>query len=105
MRRFTPEHEALFVTMRRRLGHRSLLPLLLLVPAVILIAAFASLFFAFFLTMAVVLGTGVSLRLWWLRRKLRRAADTHTIDADYVIIDKRITRIDTDATRPNDGKP
>lgn len=95
IRKLDREWARSFADLRRGLAGEGWIRLLLFVPAVIAIAIFASLFLAFFLTLFLMVGAGIALRLWWLRRKLRRTADTHTIDGDYAVIDKRITVIET----------
>jgi membrane protein implicated in regulation of membrane protease activity len=95
-----------FAELRRRLAGGGWIRLLMFVPVLTAVVILASLFLAFFLTLFLIVGAGIALRLWWFRRKLRRTADPHTIDGDYVVIDKRITVIETPQSDSDDrGEP
>nr|WP_281722336.1 hypothetical protein [Nitrosomonas nitrosa] len=47
---------------------------LLLIPVAILMLVLGAFFFSIFLALFVIAAIGVGIRLWWLRRKLQKAA-------------------------------
>ncbi len=51
-------------------------------------------FFAVFAALFAVVAVGVGLRLWWLRRQLRKHAPGQALDGEYIVIerDERTTR-------------
>lgn len=65
---------------------------LVLIP--ILIAAAVVGFFVFVVILGLVLFAAAVLlaRLWWLRRKLRKAGASQTLEGEYVVIRERIAR-------------
>lgn len=70
---------------------------LLAVPAVIGLVLLAAFFFAAFLALFTVTAIGVALRIWWLRRKLRKQAAKHgAVDAEYTMVRDYRSRIEKD---------
>ncbi len=67
-------------------GKQGWLAWLLLLP--ILIAAAVVGFFVFVAVLGLVLSAAAVLiaRLWWLRRKIRKAAASQTLEGEYVVI-------------------
>lgn len=81
---------------------------LLLAPAVIVMAILGIFFFTAFLALFAIAAAGLGFRLWWLRRKLRQAAEAaegaeaaaaaekaaedYTIIEDAEIIEETTTR-------------
>jgi hypothetical protein len=65
---------------------------LLLIP--ILIAAAVIGFFVFVVILGLVLSVaaGLMLRLWWLRRKLRRAGPSQILEGDYSVVREEVQR-------------
>jgi len=65
---------------------------LLLIP--ILIAAAVVGFFVFVVILGLVLlaAAGLMLRLWWLRRKLRRVGPSQILEGDYSIVREEVER-------------
>jgi hypothetical protein len=72
---------------------------LLLVPAFVVMAILGIFFFTAFLALFAVVAAGVGLRLWWLRRELRKSASAsepaegeyHVIE-DAEIVEEKSTR-------------
>lgn len=56
---------------------------------VVLVAAFF--FIGIALIAATILGTIFLIRLWWLRRKLQRAAQDSYVEGEYTVIETAIT--------------
>ncbi len=69
---------------------------LLALPIIIGAIFLAAFFFAAFLALFTVVAVGFALRIWWIRRKLRRSGtSSHAMDGEYVVIreyKKRITK-------------
>ncbi len=61
---------------------------LILLPVLIVAVLLAIFFFAAFLALLVLAAVSIGLRLWWLRRKLRKVAGAQTLEGDYVVIEK-----------------
>jgi hypothetical protein len=61
---------------------------LILLPVLIVAVLLAIFFFAAFLGLFVVAAASIGLRLWWLRRKLRKTAGAQALEGDYVVIEK-----------------
>ena len=61
---------------------------LILLPVLIVAVLLAIFFFAAFLALFVLAAVSIGLRLWWLRRKLRKAAGAQALEGDYVVIEK-----------------
>lgn len=79
----------------RRLRERSWASHLWLIPVAALVIVLASFLFVVVLVLFCAVAIGVGLRLWWLRRKLRRNGGTgRVIEGDYLIIEehRRSTR-------------
>lgn len=58
---------------------------LLLAPFLIIMVVLGIFFFTAFLALFAVAAVGFGLRLWWLRRKLRKSMDAE--EAPYVVIE------------------
>jgi hypothetical protein len=58
---------------------------LVLIPVVIVMAIVGAFFFAAFLALFAIVAVGFGLRIWWLRRKLRKNMQAE--EGDYVIIE------------------
>lgn len=58
---------------------------LLLIPVLIVMAVLGVFFFTAFLALFAVAAAGISFRLWWLRRKLRKAREAE--EGEYVVIE------------------
>jgi hypothetical protein len=73
-------------------GKQGWLASLLLIP--ILIAAAVVGFFVFLAILGLVLFVAVvlMLRLWWLRRKLRRSGPAQVIEGDFVVVRETLQR-------------
>ena len=71
---------------------QSWLASLLLIP--ILIAAAVVGFFVFVVILGLVLlvAAGLMLRLWWLRRKLRRTGPSQILEGDYSVVREEVQR-------------
>ena len=70
---------------------------LLLVPGIIILAALGMFFFAVFLGLFTVVAAGVWIRLWWLRRKLKKSMEAE--EGPYQVIeDAEIIEMRTDKT-------
>jgi hypothetical protein len=61
---------------------------LILLPVLIIAVLLAIFFFAAFLGLFVLAAVSIGLRLWWLRRKLRKAAGAQALEGDYVVIEE-----------------
>jgi hypothetical protein len=61
---------------------------LILLPVLIVTVLLAIFFFAAFLALFALAAVGLGLRLWWLRRKLRKSTGAQTLEGDYVVIEK-----------------
>jgi membrane protein implicated in regulation of membrane protease activity len=86
----------------RLLPARSWLAYLLLVPFFALAVLLAVFFFAAFLAFLAVAALVIGVRLWWLRRRLRRARRDHAIEGEYVVIRGERTAVEADR-RGDDG--
>ncbi|SCY57797.1 hypothetical protein SAMN05216420_10948 [Nitrosospira sp. Nl5] len=72
---------------------------LVLVPLFIIMAVLGIFFFTAFLALFAVAAIGLTFRLWWLRRKLRKSAEAE--EGEYAVIeDAEIIEEKTD--KPND---
>jgi hypothetical protein len=56
--------------------------------ALVSIVMLASFFFAFALAIVLVAGSALALRVWWIRRKLKKSG-VQTLDGQYVVITRR----------------
>ena len=80
---------------------RSWLSYLILVPAALAAVLLAVFFFAAFLAVFALAALVFSVRLWWLRRKLRKAADDHTLEGEYTVVEEEQThRIEDTKRKP-----
>jgi hypothetical protein len=61
---------------------------LILLPVLIAAVLLAIFFFAAFLALFVVAAASLGLRLWWLRRKLRKTTGAQALEGDYVVIEE-----------------
>jgi hypothetical protein len=61
---------------------------LILLPVLIVAVLLAIFFFAAFVGLFVLAAVSIGLRLWWLRRKLRKAAGARALEGDYVVIEE-----------------
>src|SRR6266852_2129373 len=60
---------------------------LLALPIIIGVVFLAAFFFAAFLALFTVVAIGFALRIWWLRRKLRkRGTHANAMDGEYVVV-------------------
>lgn len=79
---------------------RSWVSYLILVPATLAAVLLAMFFFAAFVAVFALAALVFSVRLWWLRRKLRKAADRHTLEGEYRVVgEEEQTRRLEDAKR------
>ena len=80
---------------------------LLLAPFFIIMVVLGIFFFTAFLALFAVAAVGFGLRLWWLRRKLRKSMDAEearmdTEEAEYAVIeDAEIIEESTDRANEN----
>lgn len=58
---------------------------LVLVPLFIIMAVLGIFFFTAFLALFAIAAIGLTLRLWWLRRKLRKSAEAE--EGEYAVIE------------------
>ncbi len=58
---------------------------LLLIPVLIVMAVLGIFFFTAFLALFAIAAAAISFRLWWLRRKLRKAMKAE--EGEYVVIE------------------
>ncbi|WP_151898846.1 hypothetical protein [Nitrosospira lacus] len=58
---------------------------LLFIPVLIVMAVLGIFFFTAFLALFAIAAAGISFRLWWLRRKLRKAREAE--EGEYVVIE------------------
>ena len=78
---------------------RSWVSYLILVPAALAAVLLAMFFFAAFLAVFALAALVFSVRLWWLRRKLRKAADSHTLEGEYQVVEEEPTHRIEDTKR------
>ena len=64
---------------------------LIVIPTVLAALALGVFFFALFSALLAVAALVVGVRLWWLRRRIRRAADSDAIEAEYEVVEERAT--------------
>ena len=70
---------------------------LLALPVIIGAVFLAAFFFAAFLALFTVAAVGFALRIWWLRRKLRKqGTHANAMDGEYVVIREYKKRINKD---------
>ena len=71
---------------------------LFLIPVFIIMAVIGIFFFTAFLALFAVIATGLAFRLWWLRRKLRKAMEAevgeYTVIEDAEIVEERTRKPD-----------
>lgn len=58
---------------------------LLLIPVFIVMVVLGVFFFTAFLALFAIAAVGISFRLWWLRRKLRKSMEAE--EGEYVVIE------------------
>ena len=73
---------------------------LFLIPVFIIMAVIGVFFFTAFLALFAFIATGLAVRLWWLRRKLRKTAEAEV--GEYTVIED--AEIIEESTRKPDGK-
>ena len=54
----------------------------------LIILALAFFFIAAALAVGAVLGTALIARIWWINRKMRKAAEQHILTAEYTVIER-----------------
>ena len=64
----------------------------LLIPALVVAAVIGFFVFAIVLGLVLIAGAGILLRLWWLRRKIRKAASNQVLQGEYRVIREREPR-------------
>jgi len=61
---------------------------LLLIPAFVVMAILGVFFFTAFLALFAVAAVGLGLRLWWIRRELRKSASaSEAAEGEYLVIE------------------
>jgi hypothetical protein len=65
---------------------------LLLIPILIAAAVVGFFVLVVILGLVVLVVNGLMLRLWWLRRKLRRTGPSQILEGDYVVVRKEAQR-------------
>jgi len=65
------------------------LMVLLFIPALLVAAVIGFVVFAVVLGLVLIAGTGILLRLWWLRRKLRKTSSRQVLQGDYRVVRER----------------
>ena len=73
-------------------GWRPWLAAALMVPLLLVAMMLGFFLFLAVLGLAAVFTIGMAVRLWWLRRQLRRSGAPTVLDAEYVVVRERITR-------------
>ncbi len=68
------------------------LAFLLLVPILIAAAVVGFFVFVIILGLALLAVAGLLLRLWWLRRKLRRTGSSQVLEGEYTVVRERTPR-------------
>lgn len=63
------------------------------IPIAIAAAFLAFFFLTFFLIAAAIAALGIGLRLWWLKRKLRRAGGPQVIEGEYRVVYEERTAV------------
>ena len=71
--------------------YRGLIALLLL-PALVVAAVIGFFVFAIVLGLVLIVGVGILLRLWWLRRKIRKTSSSQVLEGEYRVIREREPR-------------
>jgi hypothetical protein len=69
---------------------------LLAIPALAVAALFGLFVFLAVLGLALVIALYFGVRIWWLKRRLRRAAGSEVLEAEYVVV--------RDSSRPDDRR-
>lgn len=64
----------------------------LLIPALVVAAVIGFFVFAVVLGAVLIAGAGILLRLWWLRRKMRKTANNRVLQGEYRVIREREPR-------------
>ncbi len=72
---------------------------LTLIPAVIVVIVLGAFFFSIVLALFVAVAAVIGARLWWLRRKFRRAARGSAEEKDGAIEDAEILEVREDSKR------
>ena len=65
---------------------------MLLIPALVVAAVIGFFVFAIVLGLVLIAGAGILLRLWWLRRKIRKAASNQVLQGEYRVVREREPR-------------
>ena len=65
---------------------------MLLLPALVVAAVIGFFVFAIVLGLVLIAGAGILLRLWWLRRKMRKAASSQVLEGEYRVVREREPR-------------
>lgn len=61
---------------------------LILFPLSLAAFALTAFFFSAFLALFLIAGSVFGLWIWWLRRKLKKAAQANCLNAEYVVIEE-----------------
>jgi len=65
---------------------------LITIPALVVAALFGFVVFLAAVGVVVTIGLYLGVRIWWLRRKMRKAPQHGTIEAEYVVVRERDPR-------------
>jgi len=61
---------------------------LIAIPALVVAALFGFVVFVAVLGLALLIALYLGIRIWWLRRKIRRAPESEVIEGEYVVVRK-----------------
>lgn len=87
------------------LRERSLIERIVYAILALALVVFAFFFLAAALVAGVILAGLILLRFWWLRRKLRKAAEGEFVTAEYTVIEReRLMEPPTDVVNPDNLK-
>lgn len=75
-----------------RVQPRGWLAWLVAIPALVLAAVFGFFVFLAVLGLALLVALALGVRLWWLRRRLHRAAAGQPIEGEFVVVRERSPR-------------